>query len=92
MYTGTIKLACTRLGDHDIALGAHFASVPLVIDGAPQLKAGDAPPLGLMQLVNHACLVQEWSIPMSLKRASCQVDDTAESVLTSHATSLSSRL
>ena len=59
VYTGTIKRADTRLGDHDMALGEHFASVPLVIDGAPPLKAEDAPPLGLMQLVNHACLVQE---------------------------------
>ena len=78
VYTGTIKRADTRLGDHDIALGEHFASVPLVIDGAPPLKAEDAPPPGLMQLVNHACLVQEWSIPMSLPRANCLVDDAAD--------------
>ena len=68
MYTGVIKPASARLGNHEFALGEHFASVPLVIDGAPPLNTGDVPPLGLMQVVNHACP----------PRANCLVDDDAE--------------
>ena len=74
LYTGTIRPASTCLGDHEISLGEHFASCLLVIDGAPPLRAGGLP-LGLMQLVNHACPPQQWSIPMALPRANCVVDD-----------------